>query len=146
MKRLKFIIPVFLAILIVFCFTNEGSNKTIETFIGNDLNNITKINIIRGDGITETITDKKLINNVNDYLYKLNFIKVENKRGSGWTYSLNLFRGNKEILTITFIGEERCIFNVNGDWYKIVKSTDVTIESLFNKAKISKKLWLKPQF
>lgn len=135
MNRLKFIIPVFLTILIIFCFTIKDSNKTIETFIGNDLNNITKINIIRGDGKTETITDNKLINDVYDYLSKLNFVKVENKRGSGWTYALNLFRDNKEILTITFIGEEHCIFNVNGDWYKIIKSTDVTIESLFNAAK-----------
>lgn len=135
MKRLKFIIPVFLAILIVFCFTNQSGIKTIENFIVNDLDKITKIDITSGSGNVETITDKKLIKDVYDYLSKLNFIKVENRRGSGWTYALNLFRDDKEILTITFIGEEHCIFNVNGDWYKIIKSTDVTIESLFNAAK-----------
>ncbi len=134
MNRMKHIVLMFLTILSVFYFTNQSGIKTIENFIVNDLDKITKIDITSGSGNVETITDKKLIKDVYDYLSKLNFIKVENRRGSGWTYALNLFRDDKEILTITFIGEEHCIFNVNGDWYKIIKSTDVTIESLFNKA------------
>ncbi len=135
MNRMKHIVLMFLTILSVFYFTNQSGIKTIENFIVNDLDKITKIDITSGSGNVETITDKKLIKDVYDYLSKLNFIKVENRRGSGWTYALNLFRDDKEILTITFIGEEHCIFNVNGDWYKIIKSTDVTIESLFNAAK-----------
>lgn len=135
MNRMKHIVLILLAILSVFCFTNQGGIKTIENFIVNDLDKITKIDITRGDGNNETVADKKLIKDIYAYLSNLKFVKVQNRIGSGWSYALNLYEGKKDILTITFIGEEHCIFNVNGDWYKIIKSTDVTIESLFNKAK-----------
>ena len=90
MKRSKFYIglSVLIIMLITLClvyFISQNSTKSITSFYNNDANKIDKIDIINGsNGNVVTVTDKKMIGNLCDYLESLKLKKyVMNKKTGG---------------------------------------------------------------
>ena len=124
--------------LCLFYFINQYRTKTITDFYNNDANKINKIDILNGsNGNIVTVTDKKMIANICDYLTNSKFKKIPDPKSDGWTYGLAVYEGDKEVFGATFMGDNRC--GTGKSYYNIEKSTTVTLESLYNTAKDVKK-------
>jgi hypothetical protein len=143
MKKSKLYIGLsaLLIILITLCtiyFINQNSTKSITSFYNNDANKINKIDMIDGsNGNIVTVTDKKMVDDICDYLQSLKLKKIRDEKKDGWTYSLAIYEGSKNSFNITFMGENQC--GTKGSKYKLQKSNDVTIESLYKTAQTLKK-------
>lgn len=56
---------------------------------------------------------------------------------SGWSYNFQIYENDKKVLFINFMGDMKC--SINGSKYKITKSTNITLDDLYNEAKKSSK-------
>lgn len=82
-----------------------------------------------------TVTDKKMISSICNYLSKLKFKKIRSQEpSSGWSYDFSVIQNKKEAISINFLSDEICIFNINGIKYDIQRSDNTTLESIYNTA------------
>ena len=142
MKKKK-ILFVILAVVLAFSIIitvisiSQYRTKTITNFYNNDANKIDKINITNGtNGNIVAVTDKKMISSICNYLSKLKFKKIRSQEpSSGWSYDFSVIQNKKEAISINFLSDEICIFNINGIKYDIQRSDNTTLESIYNNAK-----------
>lgn len=112
----------------------QYQTKDITSFFNNDVSKINKIDIVNGNnGEIVSVDNKSIISNISMYLSKIKLTKVSLPPSTGWTYRFSIIENGNEVLNITFNGEEYCI--INNSKYKIDKSTDIVIDSLYNEAK-----------
>ncbi len=134
MKLLTIIIVVVLSIVIggeILFSTYE--TKSITSFFDNHTSKINKIDITNGNnGEIISVDNKKVIGHISTYLSKLKFKKISPPPSTGWCYWFFIYENHKKVLDITFLGDQ-CI--INNSKYRIQKSTDVTVDALYNEAK-----------
>lgn len=141
MKKKK-ILFVILAVVLAFSIIitvisiSQYRTKTITNFYNNDVNKIDKINITNGtNGNIVTVTDKKMISSICNYLSKLKFNKIRSQPSTGWSYNISVIENKKDVVNIEFISDDLCIFNRNSKKYDIQRSDKTTLESIYNNAK-----------
>ena len=140
MKKKK-ILYILLAVLLTFSIIitvisiSKYRTKTIKNFYNNDVNKIDKINITNGtNGNIVTVTDKKMISSICNYLSKLKFKKIRSQPSTGWSYNISVIENKKEVVNIESISDELCIFNRNGRKYDVQRFDNTTLESIYNTA------------
>lgn len=139
MKTKKFVFGVLIAVLIIvvagaIIYALQYKEKAITSFFDNDASKIDRIDIVDGsNGNVITVDGKKVISDISVYLSTLKLIKVHNEPSTGWNYRFSVYESNTEKLNITFVGEGLC--TIGDTKYKIKKSTDITVKSLFDEAK-----------
>lgn len=81
-----------------------------------------------------TVTDKKFISNISDYLSKLKFKRISNKPLIvGWSYMFSFYENDTNTFGFASLGDPVCL--IKGNRYSVLNSTNITIESLYNEAK-----------
>ena len=111
MKKKK-ILFVILAVVLAFSIIitvisiSQYRTKTITNFYNNDVNKIDKINITNGtNGNIVTVTDKKMISSICNYLSKLKFNKIRSQPSTGWSYNISVIENKKDVVNIEFISD-----------------------------------------
>jgi cell division protein YceG involved in septum cleavage len=143
MKKIKLltIISIVLVVSIVLggsILFSQYQTKSITSFIDNDKSKINKIDIMNGNnGEIVSVDNKQVISDISAYLSKLKLKKISPPPSTGWTYRFSINENDKEILNITFKSDKEC--EINDSKYKIEKSTDVTVDKLYDEAKKSGK-------
>lgn len=134
------IISCFILVFILICggiYFYIHRNQPITNFFNNEDNKINKISILNGNnGEISTIEDEKTITYFSKYLSNIKLKKIYDSHSStGWSYQFSIYEEGKKQIDITFLGDEACI--INNSKYLIKKSTNITIDSVYNKAKES---------
>jgi preprotein translocase subunit YajC len=120
--------------LILFAKHQAQSQKKNADFLNIDTSKINKIYITNGNnGEILSVVDKLIIADISTYLTKLKLTKISPPPSSGWSYRFSIIENNKEVLNITFNGDEYC--TIHDSKYKIDKSTNITVDTLYNEAK-----------
>ncbi|KNY28865.1 hypothetical protein [Pseudobacteroides cellulosolvens] len=135
MKKNYLIILLTFIILGVagFSYLYIFSSKSITSFYNNDVSKISSIDILDGNnGNIISINDKKVIASISTFLSTIKLKRVIEKPSSGWKYRFSINEYDKEVLNIVFINDEYC--KINSMKYKITKSSDVTIKSIYDEA------------
>ena len=134
LSNIKTIIVMLLILIGIVILGSVLQTKRITSFCDNDANRISRIDIMNGNnGEIISVDNKDIIKDISTYLSKLKLKKVVLPASTGWTYRLSVIENGKEVLNMTFNGDEYC--KINDVKYKIKRSTDVSIYQLYDKAK-----------
>lgn len=121
------ILKVLFIVCMMTIFLCGCSEKKINDVMNIEYQSITSIRFADGRGRNKPflLEDTSKISEFIDYLNTFTIRKTGNTHGVGWIYTAYLYKGDTEVLEITFTDP----MILNHDYYKIVKG-EIDIEWL----------------
>ena len=123
LKKKSSITVLVVVLIFVFCMFLRSYvfGRSFDSFLGNKINKITKVSMMNGNtGVKVSTTDKSEIKQLIGFIDNRKYTKSFNQRRKvGYNYSMILYVGDKEVLTMWNFGETP---NINGDRFNLDKT------------------------